>query len=86
MAYSEFFNTDERGRTTLFYAAERGDMEAVKAIIFKLMGTGIYCQRLALIEKEDVEGLTAIDVAEQAGHNDVADLLRKEKFRMEYFE
>jgi len=81
-----FFKTDKRGRTTLFYAAEIGDLEAVKAIIYKLVGTGISCQRLALIDKEDLAGLTAIDVAEKAGHDDIVALLRREKIRMEFFE
>ena len=33
MAQTDFFKTDERGRTALFHAAEIGDIEAVKAII-----------------------------------------------------
>jgi ankyrin repeat protein len=86
MAQSDFFKTDDRGRTTLFYAAEIGDIETVKAIIYKLVGTGISCQRLALINRKDSTGLTAIDVAEQAGNNEIADLLQSEKFRMEFYE
>ena len=86
MNHKDFFKTDENGRTILFYAAESGDIEMVKAIIFKLTGTGISCQRLALIDKKDFEGLTAIDAAENAGHDEIAELLRREKLRMEYFE
>ena len=86
MAQTDFFKTDEKGRTTLFYAAETGDFEAVKAIIFKLVGTGVSCQRLALINRKDSEGLTAIDVAEKSGNDEIAELLRGEKMRMEYFE
>lgn len=86
MAHDDFFKTDERGRTTLFYAAEMGDIETVKTIIYKLVGTGISCQRLALINRKDREGLTAIDVAEQAGNSDIVGLLRSEKIRMEFYE
>ncbi len=86
MAYHDFFKTDKRGRTTLFYAAEIGDMETVKAIIYKLAGTGVSCQRLALINRKDLAGLTAIDVAAQAGNSEIVDLLQSEKMRMEFFE
>ncbi len=86
MAQKDFFKTDAKGRTTLFYAAEIGDIETVKAIIFKLAGTGISCQRLALINHQDLEGLTAIDAAEGSGNDEIAGLLRGEKMRMEFFE
>ena len=86
MAHHDFFKTDKRGRTTLFYAAEIGDFEAVKAIIYKLVGTGISCQRLALINHRDLEGLTAIDVAEKAGNSEIVGLLQSEKMRMEFYE
>ena len=43
-------------------------------------------QRLALISKKDASGLTAADVAEQAGHDEIASLLRSEQGRMEFFE
>ncbi|GAB4463877.1 MAG: hypothetical protein Kow0031_41690 [Anaerolineae bacterium] len=86
MERTDFFKTDSTGRTTLFYAAEIGDIETVKAIIYKLVGVGISCQRLALINRKDAMGLTAIEVAEQAGNNEIADLLRSEKFRMEFYE
>ena len=86
MAQTDFFKTDERGRTALFHAAEIGDIEAVKAIIYKLVGTGISCQRLALISRKDLEGLTAIDVAIKAGNSEIAKLLRSEKLRMAFYE
>ena len=79
------FAQDSTGRTTLFYAAESGDMEQVRRIIFSLAGTGLYPQRLGLIEIKDSAGLTASDVAEQAGHKEIADLLRGEQMRMEFF-
>ena len=85
MTQDSFFKTDKRGRTMLFYAAEFGDFETVKAIIYKLAGTGISPQRLALINRKDLEGLTAIDLAEEAGNSEIADLLRSEKGRMEFF-
>jgi ankyrin repeat protein len=83
---SNLFAQDSAGRTSLFYAAERGDLEQVRRIIFSLAGTGLWCQRLALIEIKDSSGLTASDVAEQAGHKEIANLLRGEQMRMEYFE
>lgn len=86
MAHSDFFKTDSRGRTSLFYAAEIGDLETVKAIIYKLAGTGMSPQRLSLINQKNAEGLTAIDIAEAAGNSEIANLLRSEKGRMEFFE
>jgi hypothetical protein len=55
-------------------------------MIFSLAGTGLSPQRLALIGIEDSSGLTAADVAEQAGHIEIANLLRGEQGRMEWFE
>ena len=86
MAQADFFKTDKEGRTTLFHAAEIGDIETVRSIVFKLTGTGISCQRLALINKKDAKGLTAIDAATKAGNKEIADFLLGEKLRMEYFE
>jgi ankyrin repeat protein len=83
---SDFFAKDSDGRTSLFYAAERGEMAEVERIIFSLVGTGMCCQRLGLIGIKDSNGLTAGDVAEQAGHAEIADLLRSEQMRMEFFE
>ena len=79
------FVRDAAGRTALFYAAERGDIDEVRRIIFSLTGTGLWPQRLGLIEITDSSGLTASDVAEQSGHDEIADLLRREQVRMEYY-
>ena len=70
----------------LFAAAEQGRHEEVTQIIFSLAGTGFAPQRLALIAIEDNDGLTAADVAERGGHDAIADLLRGERARMEFFE
>lgn len=83
---SDLFAQDSVGRTALFYAAERGELKEVRRIIFSLTGTGLSCQRLSLIAIKDSSGLTASDVAEQAGHKEIADLLRGERGRMEFFE
>ena len=80
------FVRDEHGRTALIVAAAEGRQEEVSRIIFSLAGTGLAPQRLALISMEDNEGLTAADVAESAGHQAIADLLRGEQGRMELFE
>jgi len=55
-------------------------------MIFSLSGTGLSPQRLSLITIKDLNGLTAADVAEQAGHKEIASLLRGEQGRMEFFE
>ncbi len=83
---SDLFVQDSIGRTALFYAAERGDLKEVRRIIYSLAGTGLSCQRLSLLEIRDSSGLTASDVAEHAGHKGIADLLRGEQMRMEFFE
>ena len=80
------FKLDLMGRTTLFYMAGSGDIEAVKQIIYSLSGTGMNLQRLSLINIKDVNGQTAIDMAEQAGHQEIVNLLRSEKGRMEFLE
>jgi ankyrin repeat protein len=77
---------DARGRTPLFYAAEKGLEEEVWEIIFSFRGTGLSPTRLAVITTQDHSGLTAADVAEQNGHQEIARLLRAEQGRMEYFE
>ena len=77
---------DTLGRTSLFYAAEKGLEEKVKDIIFSLRGTGLSLARLKLITMKDHSGLTAADVAEQNGHIEIARLLRVEQGRMEYYE
>jgi hypothetical protein len=86
MPKQDLFARDSTGRTTLFYAAERGDLDQVRQIIFSLSGTGLSCQRLSLIQIKDSFGLTASDVAEQAGHKEIAELLHSEQMRMEFFE
>jgi len=83
---SDLFEQDLVGRTSLFYAAERGDITEVRRIIYSLAGTGVSCQRLSLLSHKDVTGVTASDVAEQAGHKEIASLLRGEQGRMEWFE
>jgi len=83
---SDLFERDSDGRTALFYAAERGNLEEVSRMIFSLAGTGMSCQRLSLIGIKDSSGFTASDVAEQNGHKEVAELLLGEQGRMEFFE
>lgn len=83
---NDLFSQDSVGRTALFYAAERGDIEDVRRMIFSLAGTGLCPQRLSLIEMKDSSGLTASDVAEQAGHTEITELLRGEQMRMDFFE
>jgi hypothetical protein len=83
---SDLYSQDSVGRTTLFYAAESGDIERVRRIIYSLSGTGLSLQRLSLLTIKDSSGLTASDVAEQAGHQEIASLLRGEQGRMEFFE
>jgi hypothetical protein len=82
----DLFRRDAAGRTVLFDAAERGDLEEVRRIIYSLAGTGLSPQRLALIAIVDASGRTASDVAEQHGHHEIAALLRGEQARMEYYE
>jgi hypothetical protein len=77
---------DALGRTPLFYAAEKGLEEEVRDIIFSFRGTGLSPTRLTLIATKDHSGLTAADVAEQNGHEEIASLLRSEEIRMEYYE
>ena len=80
------FELDDRGRTPLFDAAEKGLEEDVKEMIFSLRGTGLSLPRLKLITTKDHSGLTAADVAEENGHKEIARLLRVEQGRMEFFE
>ncbi len=80
------FEQDALGRTSLFYAAEKGLEEQVREIIFSFRGTGLGPARLKLIATKDHSGLTAADVAEQNGHKEIARLLRVEQGRMEYYE
>ena len=80
------FDEDDNGRTILFHYAAIGNFEEVENIVFKLSGTGLSPQRLSLIKHKDKDGLTASDVAENAGHQDIADFLNHEEVRMEYYE
>ncbi len=84
--FEDHFAKDEEGRTALFAMAAQGDMKGVKEIIFSLSGTGVGPQRRALIEVKDRQGQTASDVAREAGHSDIAELLDRERIRMEYYE
>jgi len=77
---------DALGRTALFYAAEKGLEEEVWEILSSFRGTGLFPTRLRLIATKDHSGLTAADVAEQKGHQEIARLLRVEQARMEYQE
>lgn len=86
MKKTDLFTQDAQGRTVLFHAALKGDMERVRQLIFSLPGTGLGPARLGLISVKDKNGMTAIDAARQNGHTDVADLLSNEKARMELFE
>ena len=80
------FQQDSCGRTPLFYAAESGIEEEVQEMIFSLSGTGLSPARNSLISIKDNSGLTAADVAEQNGHEEIARLLRAEQARMDYYE
>ena len=80
------FEQDALGRTSLFYAAGKGLEEEVREMIFSLRGTGLSPTRLKLITTKDHSGLTAADVAERNGYEEIARLLRVEQGRMEYFE
>lgn len=80
------FRRDEYGRTALFDAALRGDRSAVEEMIFSLAGTGTFPPRLALLAIQDHTGMTAADIAEQHGHHEIAQLLRREASRMEHSE
>ncbi len=86
MKKSNLFDRDSRGRTALFYAAERGLIKEVRRMIFSLTVTGVGPTRLSLIEIKDFSGLTASNVAELNGQKEIANLLRGEQFRMEYYE
>lgn len=86
MPRSPQFDEDDDGRTSLFHEAESGRIQAVKNILFSLSGTGMCCERLALIDHKDKHGCTAIDVAKRAGHEEIVEILSSEKGRMDFFE
>ena len=83
---SDYFKIDDKGRTILFHYAATGNLPEIERIIFSLAGTGISCQRYALIRIKDDEGYMAADIASQNGHVEIENLLRSELGRMEYFE
>jgi ankyrin repeat protein len=80
------FKEDDIGRTPLYYAVAKNDIKEVESIIFSLSGTGVSCQRRALLKHKDHSGLTAEDVAAKLGHEEIRALLASELGRMEYFE
>jgi len=79
------FKEDDIGRTTLFYAVAQNDSAKVEEIIYSLSGTGLGCQRYALISHKDKMGITAIQLAEKLGHEQIGFLLSKELGRMEFY-
>ncbi|PHR87819.1 MAG: hypothetical protein COA78_36880 [Blastopirellula sp.] len=83
---ADLLQVDDIGRTTLFYAAAKGDLLEVSKIIYSLAGTGLSCQRLSLINHKDQSGITAVEVAEKLGHEEIRKLLVCESIRMEYYE
>ncbi len=86
MLLGDIFHTDNYGRTALFYAAERGDEEIVWIILSSLAGTGMACQRGALLEVRDKEGKLAEDWAQINGQEEIRKILSVERQRIEYFE
>ena len=83
---SDPFKEDDIGRTSLFYAVAKNDTSEVESIIFKLSGTGLGCQRYALIAHMDHSGMTAVHLAEKLGYIEIGRLLSSELGRMEFFE
>ena len=83
---ADLFCVDDQGRTALFYAAARGDEKIVWVLLSSLPGTGLCCRRGTLLEVEDLNGLRAEDLARQEGQNAIADLLEKERLRIDFFE
>ena len=80
------FHADNNGRTALFYAAERGDEEIVWILLSSLAGTGIQCQRGALLEVTDNEGMLAEDWAQRNGQEEIRRILSIERQRIAFFE
>ena len=83
---SEVFKTDSNGRTVLFYAAERGDEEIVWLLLSSLAGTGVGCERGALLNVKDNDGNLAEDWARLRGKAKMESILEGERMRIEYFE
>ncbi len=82
----DVFQTDREGRTALFYAAERGDEEIVWVLLSSLAGTGMACQRGALLEVRDSKGNLAEDWALIKGHKEISKILSIERQRIAFFE
>ena len=80
------FLTDANGRTALFYSAERGDEEIVLLLLASLAGTGIACQRGALLNIRENEGNLAENWAQLHGQETVQKILAIERGRIEFFE
>jgi hypothetical protein len=76
----------EEAVVLLFSAAKEGNLEEVRRIIFRMPGTGLAPQRLALLETVNADGQTAADVATDVGQEEIADLLRAEALRMRFSE
>ncbi len=86
MLRGDIFFTDKDGRTALFYAVERGDEEIVGILLSSLAGTGILCERGALLEVRDNEGNIAEDWAQINGQEEIRRILSVERQRIEFFE
>ena len=86
MLQDDIFHTDKDGRTALFYAAEHGNEEIVWILLSSLAGTGMSCQRGALLEVRDNEGKLAEDWAQINGREEIKEILSIERQRIEYFE
>jgi len=76
------FLTDYDGRTSLFYAAERGNEE----IIWTLLHSLTSIQRGALLNIKDNEGKLAEDWAQINGQEEIKRILSVERQRIECFE
>ncbi len=76
------FLTDYDGRTSLFYAAERGNEE----IIWTLLHSLTSIQRGALLNIKDNDGKLAEDWAQINGQEKIKRILSVERQRIEYFE
>jgi len=79
------FKQDDIGRTVLFYAIAKDDIDEVESIIFGLSGTGLGGQRAALIKHQDHMGLNAIDYAVKMERKEIENLLTAQLGRLEYF-
>jgi ankyrin repeat protein len=80
------FERDEKGNTALFYISEKGDFEMFKTVVCSVPGTGIFPQRLALLEIKNNDNETVLDIAKRKGLKEIQDFIESEILRMEYFE